>query len=81
MRRNYLMRICNDREELGPQDDTLSDHCFDKSIGGGIKRGQHLDRQMFRQTVQLFYKMMDWEEQCVPRLANLYEYELEWEQI
>ncbi len=77
-RRNHLMRIYNNREGLGPQDDTLPDRFFEEPIDGGIKRGVRLDRARFQEMIRVYYEMVGWDEKGVPRPATLYDYELEW---
>ena len=79
-RRNHLMRIYNNREGFGPEDDGLPERFFEEAIDGGIKKGVRLDRERFQQMIQVYYEMMGWDAQGVPRPATLYEYELEWTQ-
>ena len=77
-RRNHLMRIYNNREGLGPADDMLPDRFYEDVIDSGIKQGHRLDRERFRAAVDLYYDMMGWDENGVPRPATLYRHHLEW---
>lgn len=77
-RRNHLMRVYNNREGLSTQDDGLPDRFYDEPIASGRKQGDVLDREKFRQMLDLYYQMMGWDENGVPRPATLYEYQLEW---
>ena len=77
-RRNHLYRVYNNREGLGPADDTLPDRFFDEAISDGPKQGNRLDRDTFRQVIATYYQMMGWDEAGVPLPATLYDHHLEW---
>ena len=77
-RRNHLYRVYNNREGLGPEDDTLPDRFFDEAISDGPKQGNRLDRDTFRQVIATYYQMMGWDEAGVPLPATLYDHHLEW---
>ena len=77
-RRLHLMRVYNIREGMKPEDDRLPDRFFDEPIRSGAKAGIHLDREKFREYLNLYYEMMGWDAQGVPRPATLYDHHLEW---
>ena len=77
-RRNHLYRVYNNREGLGPEDDTLPERFFDEAISEGPKRGQRLDRATFRQVIDTYYQMMGWDAAGAPLPATLYDHHLEW---
>lgn len=77
-RRNHLMRVYNNREGLGRDDDGLPDRFFDEPIASGPKQGHILNREKFRQMIDLYYEMMGWDENGIPRPATLYDYDLQW---
>ena len=77
-RRNHLYRVYNNREGLGPEDDTLPGRFFDEAISEGPKQGQRLDRATFRQVIDTYYQMMGWDAAGAPLPATLYDHHLEW---
>jgi aldehyde:ferredoxin oxidoreductase len=77
-RRLHLMRVYNNREGMTRDDDWLPDRFFDEPIQGGAKAGAKLDRKSFRGVLDLYYEMMGWDEQGVPRPGTLYDHHLEW---
>jgi aldehyde:ferredoxin oxidoreductase len=77
-RRLHLMRVYNNREGMTRDDDWLPDRFFDEPIQGGAKAGAKLDRKSFRSVLDLYYEMMGWDEQGVPRPGTLYDHHLEW---
>ena len=77
-RRNHLYRVYNNREGLGPAEDTLPDRFFDEAISDGPKQGQRLDRATFERVVGTYYQMMGWDAAGVPLPATLYDHHLEW---
>lgn len=77
-RRNHLMRVYNNREGFTPADDWLPDRFFDEPIDSGAKQGVKLDREAFRDAIQIYYEMMGWDEEGIPRPATLYDHHLEW---
>jgi aldehyde:ferredoxin oxidoreductase len=72
------MRVYNNREGLRIQDDRLPDRFHDEPIASGRKQGDVLNREKFREMLDLYYQMMGWDENGVPRPATLYDYQLEW---
>ena len=77
-RRNHLYRVYNNREGLGPADDTLPDRFFDEAISDGPKRGVRLDRAEFARVIAAYYEMMGWGDDGVPLPATLHDHRLEW---
>ena len=77
-RRNQLYRVYNNREGLGPADDTLPERFFDETISDGPKQGRRLDRTTFEQVIAAYYQMMGWDAEGVPLPATLYDHHLEW---
>ena len=77
-RRNHLYRVYNNREGLGPADDTLPDRFFDEPISDGPKQGRRLDRRRFAEVIETYYAMMGWDAKGVPLPATLYDHHLEW---
>ena len=77
-RRNHLYRVYNNREGLGPADDTLPDRFFDEAISDGPKGGVRLDRAEFARVIAAYYEMMGWDADGVPLPATLHDHRLEW---
>ena len=77
-RRNHLYRVYNNREGLGPAEDTLPDRFFDEPISEGAKKGRHLDRDRFAEVIETYYEMMGWDANGIPLPATLYDQHLEW---
>ena len=77
-RRNHVYRVYNNREGLGPQDDTLPDRFFDEPISEGPKQGRRLDRAAFAEVIATYYEMMGWDKTGAPLPATLHEHHLEW---
>ena len=77
-RRNHLYRVYNNREGLGPADDTLPDRFFDEPISDGAKQGRRLDRDRFAEVIETYYEMMGWDSQGAPLRATLLDHHLEW---
>jgi aldehyde:ferredoxin oxidoreductase len=75
-RRNHLMRLYNLRQGLGASDDTLPDRFFTEPIAFGRLAGTLLDREAFQAAITLYYEMMGWDEQGVPRRSTLIDYGL-----
>ena len=77
-RRNHLYRVYNNREGLGPADDTLPARFFDEAISDGPKRGVRLNRAEFARVIAAYYEMMGWDADGVPLPATLHDHHLEW---
>lgn len=77
-RRLHLMRVYNNREGMTREDDWLPDRFFDEPIESGAKAGSRLDRESFRSVLDLYYEMMGWDEEGVPRPGTLFDHHLEW---
>jgi len=77
-RRNHIMRIYNAREGLTRADDTLPDRFFDEPITSGPKQGRVLDKAAFHANIDLYFDMMGWDANGVPRIGTRYDHHLEW---
>jgi aldehyde:ferredoxin oxidoreductase len=77
-RRNHIMRIYNAREGLTRADDTLPERFFTEPITSGPKQGRLLDKAAFHANIDLYFDMMGWDEQGVPRAGTRYDHHLEW---
>lgn len=77
-RRNHLMRIYNLREGLGSEFDILPARFYNDPIKCGRLKGSHIDRERFSQAVRMYYEMMGWDDNGVPRDAVLWDYGLDW---
>lgn len=76
-RRINMFRIFNLREGFTCQDDWLPERAFE-SIQGGPRQGQKINRDELRKAIQLYYEMMNWDSEGVPRPAKLIELDLTW---
>ena len=77
-RRLHLMRVYNLREGLTADDDSLPQRFFSEPLHSGQWAGVKLDRQLFSQCVQVYYRMMGWDEGGRPRYETLLDHHLEW---
>lgn len=77
-RRNHLMRVYNNREGLGPEDDWLPERFFSEPVDSGAKQGVMLSRESFAAAIRTYYEMMGWDEAGRPRPGVLYDHHLEW---
>ncbi|MGH9166223.1 MAG: aldehyde ferredoxin oxidoreductase family protein [Acidimicrobiia bacterium] len=77
-RRLHLLRIYNLREGLTAADDLLPDRFFDEPIDAGRFAGARLDRNAFRDAIDLYYASMGWDAAGVPTPATRYDHHLEW---
>ncbi len=76
--KNQLFRIYNCREGLGARDDMLPERFFTQEIDAGKLKGNKLDRGVFQEAIGLYYEMMGWDENGVPRSATLYDLGIGW---
>ena len=76
-RRTNLARVYNFREGLRRKDDTLPDRMFEP-----LKKRQLpevvLDRKEFGDAIDLYYEMMNWDEEGKPRKGKLAELDIAW---
>ena len=77
-RRNHLMRLYNLRQGLDASQDTLPDRFFSDPIAYGRLSGTVLNRQAFQKAITLYYDMMGWDENGIPRHSTLIDYSLDW---
>ncbi len=77
-RRNHIMRIYNAREGLTRADDTLPERFFTEPIESGPKQGRMLDKTAFHANIDLYFDMMGWDANGVPRPGTRYDHHLEW---
>jgi aldehyde:ferredoxin oxidoreductase len=77
-RRWHLMRAYNLREGLTGAADTLPDRFFDEPIREGRWTGTRLDRVQFAAAIEVFYRMMGWDDAGCPRYETLLDHGLEW---
>jgi len=66
-------RLFNIREGLTREDDWLVDRYFDEPtpIGLPIVRGKTIDREKFKQMIDEYYELHEWDENGVPRPETL----------
>ena len=76
--RLHLYRIYNNREGIGPEQDTLPDRFFQEEIDYGMHTGVKLDKQTFEKCVKLYYGMMGWDSKGEPTKPTLYDFGLDW---
>ena len=72
-----LARMFNIREGFGKNDDCLFERMH-KPMPAGPLQGRFFDQQAFRAALDLYYEMMNWDENGVPRKAKLYALNLGW---
>jgi aldehyde:ferredoxin oxidoreductase len=76
-RRTNLAKVFNIREGFRRKDDKLPDKLFEP-----LKK-QHMEdarinRQEFENAIDLYYEMMNWDEEGRPRKARLHELDISW---
>lgn len=76
-RRWNLVRLYNIREGFTKEDDWLPDRMFE-GIENGPNAGLAIDRQKFREALDLYYEMCNWDENAIPRRGKLVELNLMW---
>lgn len=76
-RRTNLARVYNYREGLRRKDDTLPDRMFEPLKKRELEDVQ-LDRQEFDEAIDLYYEMMNWDEEGKPRKGKLVELDIAW---
>jgi aldehyde:ferredoxin oxidoreductase len=72
-----LARMFNVREGFGKQDDCLFERLY-KPMPAGPLQGKSFDQKTFRAMLDLYYEMMNWDENGVPRKGKLYSLNLGW---
>jgi len=76
-RRWNLVRLYNIREGYTKDEDWLPDRMFE-GIENGPEKGRAIDRKAFRESLDLYYEMCNWDENAVPRTSKLVELDLGW---
>ena len=76
-RRINMFRAFNVREGLRASDDWLPDRMFEP-IRTGPRAGHKVSADDFGKALELYYEMMNWNEEGVPREAKLAELDLGW---
>jgi len=76
-RRMNMFRAFNVREGLLAADDWLPDRMFEP-IRSGPRKGHKVSAEDFGRALQLYYEMMNWDEDGIPRGAKLIELDLGW---
>jgi aldehyde:ferredoxin oxidoreductase len=72
-----LARMFNVREGFGSKDDSLFARLHTPMPAGPLQ-GKYFDREEFRAALDLYYAMMNWDENGVPRKAKLHALNLGW---
>ncbi len=75
-RRLHLMRVYNLREGHSGSDDILPARFFDEAITQGKWAGTKLDRAVFADCVQAYYRMMGWDGHGVPLRETLIDHRI-----
>ena len=76
-RRWNLVRLYNIREGFTKDDDWLPDRMFE-GIENGPEAGRAVDRKEFREALDLYYEICNWDENAVPRIGKLVELDVNW---
>ncbi len=76
-RRINMFRAFNLREGFTAADDWLPDRMFEP-IRTGPRAGYRVSAEDFGKALQLYYEMMNWDEDGIPRQAKLIELDLGW---
>ena len=78
-RRLNMMRLFNAREGIGREAYTLPKKMFDRPLEGGRSDGFHLDRDEWKQALEDYYRLNQWDvETGYPRRDKLEKLGLEW---
>jgi aldehyde:ferredoxin oxidoreductase len=76
-RANVMMRVFNFREGFNKEDDVLPERMFEALQNGALK-GEKIDKDVFEEMKQAYYKMAGWDESGYPTKTRLAELNLEW---
>jgi aldehyde:ferredoxin oxidoreductase len=76
--RNHIFRVYNYREGLTAADDKLPDRFFEEPIDFGTHKGVKLDRNKFKEAIELYYDMMGWDKTGKPKESTLFDFGLDW---
>jgi len=69
-RANAMYRIFNYREGFTKEDDTLPERIF-QELENGVLKGEKIDKDEFKEALELFYDMSGWDEDGYPRKSKL----------
>ncbi|MDR0238662.1 MAG: aldehyde ferredoxin oxidoreductase C-terminal domain-containing protein, partial [Deltaproteobacteria bacterium] len=72
-----LARMFNVREGFDKKNDCLFERMH-KAMPAGPLQGKFFDQKEFQAALALYYEMMNWDENGVPRKAKLYSLNLGW---
>jgi len=76
-RRWNLVRLYNIREGFTKDDDWLPDRMF-TGLENGAEKDRAIDRKAFREALDLYFEMCNWDENAVPRTSKLVELDVMW---
>ena len=76
-RSEVLMRVFNNREGFGPDEDKLFRRLHEP-LPAGPSEGKRIDREDLKKALQLYYEMMGWDENGKPTRAKLIDLNLDW---
>ncbi|MBW1695649.1 MAG: aldehyde ferredoxin oxidoreductase family protein [Deltaproteobacteria bacterium] len=76
-RSQVMMRVFNNREGFGPQDDRLFRRLHEP-LPSGPSKGNRIDEEELRNAIRLYYQMSGWDENGIPTKAKLLDLNLEW---
>jgi len=72
-----MARAFNIREGFNKNDDILPERFFEP-IRSGTLKGHRIDKKKFEKGLRLYYEMMGWDEEGIPRKAKLEELNIGW---
>ena len=76
-RKGTMFRAFNVREGFTKEDDWLPERMFE-GILTGPRKGQKVDKDKLKEAIDLYYKMVGWDENGVPTRGRLAELDLFW---
>lgn len=76
-RSEVMMRVFNNREGFGPEDDRLFRRLHEP-MPDGPSKGLYIDEKNFKESIKLYYDMMGWDVEGKPTRGKLYDLNLEW---
>jgi aldehyde:ferredoxin oxidoreductase len=76
-RSEVMMRVFNNREGFGPEDDTLFRRLYEP-MPDGPSKGLCINEEDLKKAIQIYYDMMGWDLAGKPTWGKLYDLNLEW---
>ena len=76
-RANVMTRIFNNREGFNPADDRVIER-WHEPLTKGMAKGRYIDRQEFREALDLYYELSGWDKDGKPGKGKLVELDLGW---